>query len=201
MPRGTCCLGAVLVAALGTLAVPGASAQGRSPRPTALVFPPPSGVDFPAAGGLALPADGFGFPAGDEIRFPTSLDRTETASEVQVVLPADVLFDFDRADIRPAAAETLREVAALIRDKARGPVAVTGHTDALGADAYNQRLSERRAAAVKAWLATREGLGGTRFTTAGQAARDPVAPNRRPDGSDDPEGRQLNRRVVLTIRR
>ena len=112
-----------------------------------------------------------------------------------------ILFDFDKSEIRADASPALHEVADLIRTKARGPVAIQGYTDALGIDAYNQRLSERRAAAVKTWLVTYEGLPPSRFTTVGFGPRNPVAPNRRPDGADDPEGRQLNRRVTLTIRK
>ncbi len=116
-------------------------------------------------------------------------------------MPADVLFDFDKADLRPTAQTALHEVADLIRSKARGPVMIQGFTDALGNDAYNQKLSERRAAAVKDWMVMREGLAPASFSTAGFGARNPAAPNRKPDGSDDPEGRQLNRRVTLIIRK
>jgi outer membrane protein OmpA-like peptidoglycan-associated protein len=126
---------------------------------------------------------------------------TETASTIEVTLPADVLFDFDKADIRPDAQGPLHEVAQLLRDKARGPVMIQGYTDALGGDAYNQRLSERRAAAVKAWLATREGLAAIQFAVSGWGSRNPAAPNRNPDGSDNPAGRQMNRRVTFIIHR
>ena len=73
----------------------------------------------------------------------------------------------------------------------RDPV-LEGHTDAKGTAEYNQRLSEQRAEAVKTWLAEHERLGKTRFVTQGSGAEKPVAPNTRPDGSDDPEGRQKN---------
>ncbi len=110
-------------------------------------------------------------------------------------------FDFDRAEILPKAAEALHQVAAVIRQKARGPVRVEGHTDAKGTAECNQRLSVQRAEAVRAWLAAREGLGKTRFVTQGFGAEKPVAPNTRPDGSDDPEGRQKNRRVEIVVRK
>jgi outer membrane protein OmpA-like peptidoglycan-associated protein len=135
------------------------------------------------------------------LSFPSELTRTETASTIEVTLPADVLFDFDKADIRPTAQRALREVADVIRGKAQGPVTIQGYTDALGKDAYNQSLSERRANAVKGWLTTKEGLPTARLPTAGFGPRNPVAPNQKPDGSDDPEGRQLNRRVTLIIRK
>ncbi len=117
----------------------------------------------------------------------------------EIELAADVLFDFDKADIRPDAAATLTEAAELIRQKSRGPVRVEGHTDGKGGDAYNQKLSERRAAAVAQWLKNRGGLKSTEFRTVGFGAHQPVAPNQKPDGSDDPEGRQKNRRVSLVI--
>lgn len=135
------------------------------------------------------------------IAFPSHYIRTETAGTVEVTVPADVLFDFDKADIRPAAQPALQELAVLLKEKARGSVTVTGHTDGVGEAAYNQKLSERRAAAVKAWLVGREGLGSLPITTSGAGARQPVAPNAKPDGSDDPDGRQLNRRVTVVFRK
>ncbi len=131
----------------------------------------------------------------------TGLRTTETAAEVRMELAADVLFDFDRAEILPKAAEALHQVASVIRQKARGPVRVEGHTDAKGTAEYNQRLSVQRAEAVKAWFVEHEGLGKTRFVTHGFGAEKPVAPNTRPDGSDDPEGRQKNRRVEVVVRK
>lgn len=125
----------------------------------------------------------------------------ETDLEVRLELAADVLFDFDRADIKPAAERVLGEAARIIRDRATGPVRIEGHTDAKGTDSYNQRLSERRATAVKTWLVTKGGLSAVTFTTRGSGAKQPVAPNTKPDGSDDPEGRQRNRRVEIIIRK
>lgn len=147
---------------------------------------------------LNLPTAGLDLPVF-ALNLPQHIEVQETAQELRVELAADVLFDFDKADIRPDAAATLSEAAQLIREKARGPVRVEGHTDAKGGDAYNQKLSERRAMAVAAWLAGKGGLKGTVFRTAGFGARQPVAPNRKTDGSDDPEGRQKNRRVSLVM--
>ena len=125
----------------------------------------------------------------------------ETKTEVRIDLAADVLFDFDKAEIRPAAADSLKKAAAIIREKARGPVRIDGYTDAKGSDAYNRSLSQRRADAVRKWLVEKEGLKGISFQAAGHGAKDPVAANTKPDGSDDPEGRQKNRRVEIVIRK
>jgi len=73
-----------------------------------------------------------------------------------------------------------------------------GRSDATGDDAYNQRLSERRAESVRQWFA-RNGLADLRFSSRGLGETRPVAPNTKPDGADDPEGRQKNRRVEIVI--
>jgi len=123
----------------------------------------------------------------------------ETPTEYRIELAADVLFDFDKATIKPEAARVLAKAAEFIRERGVGPVRIEGHTDAKGTDTYNQRLSERRAAAVKTWLGTTGGLGAMTFSTSGFGAKWPVAPNTKPDGSDDPDGRQKNRRVEIII--
>jgi outer membrane protein OmpA-like peptidoglycan-associated protein len=128
------------------------------------------------------------------------LQVKETDQEIRIELAADVLFDFDKADLRPAAQQTLHQAAGIIQEKAKGPVRIEGHTDFKGNDAYNQKLSERRAAAVKAWFINKEGLGNKQFTTQGFGAKKPVAPNAKPDGSDDPDGRQKNRRVEIILK-
>ncbi len=133
-----------------------------------------------------------------------SLEVKESASEVLIELAADVLFDFDKADILPKAQATLKQAADMIREKAKGTVRVEGHTDAKGSDSYNQKLSERRAAAVKSWFVQKEGLGNVGnvpFITEGFGARKPVAPNKKTDGSDDPDGRQKNRRVEIIFKK
>ena len=124
-----------------------------------------------------------------------------TDMEVRIALAADVLFDFDKANILPKAASALKQAAEIIRDKAKGAVRIEGHTDRKGSDPYNQKLSERRAQAVRSWLADKEGLRNVAFATQGFGATKPVAPNTKPDGSDDPEGRQQNRRVEIILRR
>lgn len=115
--------------------------------------------------------------------------------------PGDVLFDFDQATLRPDATVALTQIAASVNERfPTGPVAVEGHTDAVGDDAYNQDLSERRAQAVADWLVANAGIDPARIAVAGFGETAPVAPNTTPDGADDPAGRQENRRVVITAR-
>lgn len=123
------------------------------------------------------------------------LGATETDLEVRVELPADVLFDFDKADIRSDAARALAQLATLIRAYPSGSATLEGHTDSKGDDAYNQRLSERRAESVERWLVEREGIDGSRLTPRGRGEREPVASN------EDDAGRQRNRRVEVVIRK
>lgn len=119
--------------------------------------------------------------------------------ETAYTTSGDVLFDFDEDELRPDAASALREIAESIDQRfADRTVRVDGHTDSVGDDDHNQDLSERRARAVADWLTTEGGIDPSRVTVTGHGARAPVAPNERPDGSDDPDGRQQNRRVVIT---
>jgi outer membrane protein OmpA-like peptidoglycan-associated protein len=123
----------------------------------------------------------------------------ETATETTIELPADVLFDFDKKDIRPDAALALKEAARILREQAKGPVRIEGHTDAKGAAGYNQTLSEQRATSVRQWLTDKEGLRQVSFSVRGFGATKPSAPNTNRDGSDNPEGRQKNRRVAIVF--
>jgi outer membrane protein OmpA-like peptidoglycan-associated protein len=129
------------------------------------------------------------------------LQIKESDTEIRIELAADVLFDFDKANILPKAQEALKQAAQIIREKGKGTVRVEGHTDGKGSDTYNQKLSERRAAAVKAWFITKEGIANVEFSTAGFGAKQPKVPNQKADGSDDPEGRQKNRRVEIVVKK
>lgn len=129
----------------------------------------------------------------------TDLAVEETETEIRIALSADVLFDFDSSDIKPEAAAALRQVAALVRENPNQPVRIEGHTDSKGSDAYNKALSEDRALSVRDWLVEEEGLNGGDFEIIGFGESQPAAPNELPDGSDDPDGRQKNRRVEIVI--
>lgn len=122
-----------------------------------------------------------------------------TDRQIRIDLSADVLFDFDKYTLRPAASESLRKVAQVVSNYPDAPLAIAGHTDGKGTHAYNMTLSNNRAEAVKKWLVENGGVSASRITTQGWGETRPVAPNKRPDGSDDPDGRQKNRRVELTL--
>jgi outer membrane protein OmpA-like peptidoglycan-associated protein len=124
----------------------------------------------------------------------------ETAAEIKISLQGEILFDFDKSNLRPAAESTLAQVAKMIGSYPRAQVLIEGYTDAKGSDSYNARLSDRRAVSVKNWF-TKHGVAANSMQTHGWGAAKPVAPNKHPDGSDDPDGRQKNRRVEITIKK
>ncbi len=131
------------------------------------------------------------------------LARERAAREVEIqrmpddslklILDAEVSFDFDSARINPGFADALDRVAEVIRKYDRTVVYIVGHTDSVGSEAYNQRLSERRARAVGDYLISR-GVDPARIHTEGRGEREPRASN------DTEAGRQLNRRVEIYLR-
>lgn len=125
------------------------------------------------------------------------LHATATPQQaISIDLPADVLFDFDKAELRPDAAPSLQKAAELVKSYPSAPITVIGHTDGKGSDAYNDPLSVRRAQAVAQALQART---DRQVQAQGRGRREPVAPNTTPDGRDHPEGRQRNRRVQILI--
>lgn len=121
-------------------------------------------------------------------------------SVVRVSMTGDVLFDFDKADIRTAAEPTLKEIARLIASIPVGKTVIEGHTDSRGSDSYNRTLSLRRAKAVATWLVA-HGADREKLSIVGLGSSRPVAPNESDSGSDNPEGRALNRRVEFVLPR
>lgn len=131
-------------------------------------------------------------------KFPPveSLKPVESCGTV-IPLEDGVLFDFGKSDIRADAAQTLGKLATVLTN-AKVPAAhVYGHTDSVSDEAFNQQLSEARANAVKDEL-SKKGVGATMDAT-GYGESKPVAPNENADGSDNPAGRALNRRVEIFI--
>jgi outer membrane protein OmpA-like peptidoglycan-associated protein len=127
-----------------------------------------------------------------------NLEARETDRGVVVNLP-DVLFEFGKADLTSDARMKVRDIAEVLTTTAPGRrVAIEGHTDAIGSEAYNQRLSERRAERVAGALEA-AGVSGQRIVAKGFGERYPVAPNINPDGTDNPAGRARNRRVEVVI--
>jgi OOP family OmpA-OmpF porin len=102
-----------------------------------------------------------------------------------------IYFDFNKADLKPESDATLQQIAALMKQNAALKVLIVGHTDNVGSFSFNMDLSQRRAAAVVAALATRFSIAKERMTPVGVSFASPVAPNKTEDG------RAKNRRVEL----
>lgn len=114
-----------------------------------------------------------------------------------ITLQDGVLFDFGKYDLRPEAKATLAKLATVL-NQAKVPAAqINGHTDSIGDDAFNQDLSEKRASAVATQLKA-DGVTAN-LETHGYGKTQPVADNTNADGSDNPAGRQANRRVEIYI--
>ena len=111
---------------------------------------------------------------------------------IKVTFQSGILFDVDKSNIRPDAEVELTKLAEILVKYEDTDILLEGHTDSSGADDYNQALSERRAAAVKAFLVT-HGVKGARMTTIGYGETQPIAEN------ESVEGRQANRRVEVAI--
>ena len=133
----------------------------------------------------------------DELR-RQNLEARETERGVVVNLP-DVLFAFARANLTLSAHEKVEDIAETLNGRARDrQISIEGHTDAIGSEAYNQQLSERRAENVAIALED-SGVSRSRITIHGFGERYPVVPNSNPDGTDNPAGREKNRRVEVVI--
>lgn len=110
------------------------------------------------------------------------------------VAPANVLFDIDRAELRPGSTVSLRAIARSIAATApHSPLLVEGHTDDLGSAAHGIALSQRRAAAVADWLVDEAGIDRARITERGWGEEKPAFTNA------TAAGRQANRRVVISV--
>ena len=136
-----------------------------------------------------------------EIQVPKGIQAIRTEDEKcakRFLVGADALFEFDKSTLSKDAEETLNALLPLLAKAGKHPASVEGHTDAKGTDAYNQALSERRAQTVKDWLVSHGALPASSLMR-GWGKRKPVAPNAKPDGSDDPAGRQKNRRVEIVL--
>lgn len=127
-----------------------------------------------------------------------AIKAQEARCEQRLAVVADALFAFNQSTLSPDAEQTLAALGPMIVRQGKHPLRIEGHTDAIGSDSYNQALSERRAEAVRGWLAGHQYIS-TSTPVKGFGKSHPVAPNQRPDGSDDPEGRQKNRRVEVVI--
>jgi outer membrane protein OmpA-like peptidoglycan-associated protein len=181
---------------IGGTALPSANAAGCPASAGGAAVVPPRPAPAPVVVAVPQPVP-VAPPAPPAPPAAKPVEVIISKCEERLRVGSDFLFDFNRAEVRPEAEPAMVELAQRIAaaDKA---ILIEGHTDAIGSESYNQGLSERRAAAVRSTLVGR-GLRSVRLDIRGFGKSRPVVPNQRSDGTDDPDGRQRNRRVEVVI--
>jgi OmpA-OmpF porin, OOP family len=139
----------------------------------------------PAPAPVALPA-----PAPAPAPRPAPAPQPPAATKVTYA--ADAFFDFDKAVLKPEGKAKLDDLAGKVKGINLEVIIAVGHTDSVGSDAYNQKLSVKRAEAVKAYLVTK-GIEKNRVYTEGKGEKQPVADNK------TKEGQAKNRRVEIEV--
>ena len=123
---------------------------------------------------------------------PAAAPAAPTVVATKVTFAADAFFDFNKAVLKPEAKAKLDDLSGKLKDISLEVIIAVGHTDAVGGDAYNQKLSVRRAEAVKAYMVSK-GIEPNRIYTEGKGKKQPVADNK------TAEGRAKNRRVEIEV--
>jgi OOP family OmpA-OmpF porin len=118
-------------------------------------------------------------------------------TSTKITFAADAFFDFDKSTLKPEGRAALDDLVSKLRGISLEVIIAVGYTDSIGSDAYNQKLSVRRADSVKAYLVSK-GIEPNRIYTEGKGKTKPIAPNTI-NGKDNPAGRAKNRRVEIEV--
>jgi OOP family OmpA-OmpF porin len=161
------------------LALAAGCATQEPPKP-----PPPEPKPAPAPAPAPAPQ-----PA-QQVK-PVEAPKPKPVAE-KVTFAADVLFDFDKSLVKPEGKSKLDDLSGKVKGVNLEVVIAIGHADSIGSDAYNQKLSVRRAESVKAYLVSK-GIEANRIYTEGKGEKQPVADNK------TREGRAKNRRVEIEV--
>lgn len=167
-----------------------------------------SEVDTPSSGdvtfrdnifsvGLKVPFGDKPAPPPEPKPEPTPKPKPKPKPKPEPIVLEGTNFAYDKATLRPQAEQVLDEVVTDLKQHPSIRIRIGGHTDSHGSDIYNQRLSQARAQSVADYLIA-HGIDKSRIVEVkGYGEGQPVAPNKKPDGSDNPEGRAKNRRVEI----
>ncbi len=150
-------------------------------EPASAPAPQPAAAPAPAAAAAAAPAAA-----------PVPAPAAAAPTSEKVSYAADAFFDFDKSVLKPEGKAKLEDLVSKLQGTDIEVIVATGHTDAIGTDAYNMKLSMRRANAVKAFLVSK-GIPESRVFTEGKGERQPVADNK------SRQGRAQNRRVEVEV--
>ena len=163
---------------------------------TAIQLPEPHDKELMGSLDKAAPTQGNKnelpqFSSLDELLAESGTVKKNTAP---ILMPTDLLFEYDSDALKPAATETLTKLGSLIKRNAKATFRIEGHTDSFGSEDYNKALSLRRAEAVKNWLFTNMGIDASRISTIGLGKSRLLVP-----ATGNVEQKQLNRRVEIVI--
>jgi len=131
-------------------------------------------------------------PAAPRAAPPPPAPAPQPPAATKVTYAADAFFDFDKSVLKPEGKAKLDDLVSKVKDINLEVIIAVGHTDSVGTDSYNQKLSVRRAEAVKAYLVSK-GIEKNRVYTEGKGEKQPVADNK------TAEGRAKNRRVEIEV--
>ena len=143
-------------------------------------------------GALTKAAEAAAPAAAPSAAKPAPAPAPAPVASSKVTYAADAFFDFDKAVLKPEGKAKLDDLVSKVKDINLEVIIAVGHTDSIGTDAYNQKLSVRRAEAVKAYLVSK-GIEKNRVYTEGKGEKQPVADNK------TAEGRAKNRRVEIEV--
>ena len=117
----------------------------------------------------------------------------------KVTIQVNIYYDFDKYNLTESAKQTIDSMMLPLFDIfPNGVVEIGSHTDSIGTELYNMDLSQNRSESVVNYLISK-GIASDRLVAKGYGMSMPLAPNKNSDGSDNPEGRQLNRRTEMKI--
>lgn len=161
----------------------------------------PPGKDY----NVSYEAEGYLFES-DNLLIPKSTVYAEVDKPVELapikagekIILNNIFFEFDRDEITENSRVELAKLERLMQKNPSVKIEISGHTDSKGSDNYNQKLSQKRALAVVKYLTDR-GVDGDRMVGVGYGETQPIAINTNIDGSDNEEGRAMNRRIELKI--
>ncbi len=132
----------------------------------------------------------------DTLTFNLSLKKMEKNKAYTL---NNIYYEFDKSDLTAASKSVLDTLYDILKDNPQIVIELSSHTDSKGSDKYNLDLSQKRAESCTNYLITEKGIAKERVTAKGYGETVPVAPNTKPDGKDDEEGRAKNRRTEFKI--
>ena len=166
----------------------GAIAPKAAPAPAPAPAAPRAAAPAPSAPAASAPAAPRAAPAPAPARPPAA----PAVAATKVTYAADAFFDFDKAVLKPEGKAKLDDLTGKVKGINLEVIIAVGHTDSVGNDAYNQKLSVKRAESVKAYLVSK-GIEKNRVYTEGKGEKQPVADNK------TKEGQAKNRRVEIEV--